>query len=68
MNGMIVTVLGMIVTVLMNMTLEPKVCWLDSWSVRIENCSKGAAMQFSFPRDRWFESTSLQRGVLCKPD
>jgi hypothetical protein len=24
-------------------------------------------MQFSFPRDRWFESTSLQRGVYCEP-
>ena len=29
-------------------------------------CRKGAAMQFSFPRDRWFESTSL-RTVPLQP-
>jgi len=29
-------------------------------------CRKGAAIQFSFPRDRWFESTSL-RTVPLQP-
>jgi hypothetical protein len=45
-----------------------KVFWLTCGLSGFRLARKGAEIQFSFPRDRWFESTSLQRRVGCELD